>query len=97
MCDPIQTSVITIYVTLFKLLLSPCVLPYSNFCYQNKCASRQITICMTLFKLVITMCVALFKLLLSPFVVPYSNFCYHHVCYPIQTSAIITCVALFYF
>jgi hypothetical protein len=89
-----------------SLLLYHSVWPYSNFYYQNKCASKQITICVTLLILLLSPRVTLFKLLLSlralPYsnfcyhhVLPYSNFCYHHVHYPIQTSVTTTCVTLF--
>ena len=96
MCDPIQTFIMC--VAPFQLLLSPRVLPYSNFCYHHVCYSIQtcyhpvchpiqtsvITVCVTLLKLPLSPCVLPYSNLLSPRVSPYSNFCYHHVCYTLQ-------------
>jgi len=71
----------------FKLLLSPCVVPYSNFRYYNVCDPIQMS--------VITICVTLFKPLSLLCALSNSNFRYHRVWYPIQTSGITTCVTLF--
>jgi hypothetical protein len=93
-------------VNRFKLLLSPRVWPYSNFCYHHMCDSIQtsvITTCVTpnfcdhhvcyhIQTSVITTCVTPCKHLLSPRVWPHSNFCDHHVCDSTQTSVITTCV-----
>jgi hypothetical protein len=49
---PHSNFFITTCIALFKLLLSPCVLPYYNFCYHHVCYPTQtsvITTCVTIF------------------------------------------------